>query len=192
MFQLRLKYRDYLSFMTLVVCLGVLPTASAHADATELPRVRIAHGAFNEKVAALWLGAEQGFFQKHGVDVEIVNVLNGPQTIHALTSGEVQMAYTIPGSVLSAAASGIDAAFFASLVSRADGEFIVAPSVRAARDLKGKRLGVQSVGGGVWTLTMLAIEHLGLDLDRDNIWLMMVGDQPVLTRSLAAGRIEGA
>src|SRR6185503_10454787 len=64
--------------------------------------------------------------------------------------------------------------------------------VRSARDLKGKRIGVQSIGGGVWSLTMLAMEQLGLDLERDNISLMVVGDQAVLARSLAAGRIDGA
>jgi hypothetical protein len=47
--------------------------------AAELPLVRIAHGAFNEKVEALWIGVEQGFFRKHGVNVERLLGMTNPK-----------------------------------------------------------------------------------------------------------------
>jgi ABC-type nitrate/sulfonate/bicarbonate transport system substrate-binding protein len=158
--------------------------------AAELPVVRIAHGAFSEKIAALWLGAEQGLFRKHGIHVEVINIRNGPQTMAALVSGDIQIAYTIPGSVVSAAASGLDVAFFAGIVNRADGDFIANPTIRAPEDLKGKRIGVQSIGGGVWSMAMLAIEHLGLEPGRDKMTIMIIGDSPVLAQSLESGGIE--
>jgi NitT/TauT family transport system substrate-binding protein len=158
--------------------------------AAELPLVRIAHGAFSEKVVALWLGAEQGLFRKHGVNIEVINIRNGPQTMAAVVSGDIQVAYTIPGTVVSAAASGLDVAFFAGIVNKADGDFIAGPSIRSAEDLKGKRIGVQSIGGGVWSMAMLAIEHLGLEPQRDKMTVMIVGDSPVLAQSLEQGGIE--
>ena len=158
--------------------------------AAELPLVRIAHGAFSEKVVALWLGAEQGLYRKHGVNVEVINIRSGPQTMAALVSGDIQVAYTIPGSVVSAATSGLDVAFFAGIVNKADGDFIAVPSMRSAEDLKGKRIGVQSIGGGVWSMAMLAIEHLGLEPGRDRMTVMIVGDSPVLAQSLESGGIE--
>lgn len=160
--------------------------------AAELPLVRIAHGAFNEKVEALWIGVEQGFFRKHGVNVEVINIRSGPQTIAALASGEIQIAYTIPGTVLSAAAAGMDVAFFGGLVNRADGDFVVASAIRSAEDLKGKRVGVQSIGGGVWSLAMLALEHLGLEPIRDKILMMVLGDQSVLTQAMSVGAVDAA
>ena len=175
-----------------LVALFLLGFPLSSGAAAELPLVRIAHGAFNEKVAALWIGVEQGFFRKHGVNVEVINIRSGPQTIAALAAGEIQMAYTIPGSVLSAAAGGIDVAFFGGLVNRADGDFVVAPGIRSAGNLKGKKVGVQSIGGGVWSLAMLALEYLGLDPARDKILMMVVGDQSVLTQALAVGSIDGA
>jgi NitT/TauT family transport system substrate-binding protein len=160
------------------------------AEAAELPLVRIAHGAFSEKVVALWLGAEQGLYRKHGVNIEVINIRSGPQTMAALVSGDIQVAYTIPGSVVSAATSGLDVAFFAGIVNKADGDLIAVPSVRSAEDLKGKRIGVQSIGGGVWSMAMLAIEHLGLEPSRDRMTVMIVGDSPVLAQSLESGGIE--
>jgi ABC-type nitrate/sulfonate/bicarbonate transport system substrate-binding protein len=172
-----------LLFLTLNLCF---------AQAAEMPLVRIAYGAFNEKILALWLGREQGFFRKQGANVELIAIRTGGQTVAALASGDVQMAFTIPGSVLSAFAGGIDVAFFGGIVNRADGDFVVAPSIRRAEDLKGKKLGVQSIGGGVWSLSMLALEHLGLEPTRDKITLLVLGDQAVLTQAMATGRIDAA
>ena len=162
------------------------------AQAAELPLVRIAYGAFQEKVLALWIGVEQVFFRKRGLNVEVVNIRSGPLTMVTLASGDAQIAYTIPGSVLSGFVGGIDVAFFGGMVNRADGDFVVAPSVRRIEDLRGKKLGVQSIGGGAWSLSMLALEHLGLEPMRDKITVLVVGDQPVLTQAMAAGRIDAS
>ena len=56
--------------------------------------------------------------------------------------------------------------------------------------MKGKRIGVQSIGGGVWSMAMLAIEHLGLEPGRDQMTVMIIGDSPVLAQSLESGGIE--
>ncbi|MGH7767634.1 MAG: ABC transporter substrate-binding protein, partial [Candidatus Binatia bacterium] len=178
-------------YLSIAVGLGLFLAAASHeSNAAEPPLVRIAHGAFNEKIAALWIGVEQGFFRKNGVNVEVINIRSGPQTIAALSSGDIQIAYTIPGSVLSAAAGGMDLAFFAGIVNRADGDFIATPGLRNPEELRGKKVGVQSIGGGVWSMTMLALEHLGLEPTRDKILLMVLGDQSVLTQALATGGID--
>lgn len=167
--------------------------ASASRAGESLPVVRLAHAAFNEKVAALWIGVEQGLFRKHGLDVRLIYIRTGPQTIAAMAGGEIDLIYTIPGSVLSAAASGMDLAIFGGIVKRAEGDFVVAPSIRTAEDLRGKRVGVQSIGGGIWSQTMLALEHLGLDPTRDKIAVMVIGgDQSTIAQALATGTIDAA
>lgn len=177
--------------LSFTLAAGLLLCA-ANLNAAEPPLIRIAHGAYNEKIAVLWIGVEQGLFRKHGLNVEVINIRSGPQTIAALAAGEIQIAYTIPGTVLSAAAGGMDLAFFAGIVNRADGDFVTNPAIKSAEELKGKRIGVQSIGGGVWSMTMLALEHLGLEPTRDKIALMILGDQSVLTPALATGGIDAA
>lgn len=92
-----MKFFDSPSRLTLAaVCFALIAVVEvANIAAAELPLVRIAHGAFSEKVVALWLGAEQGLFRKHGVNVEVINIRSGPQTMAALVSGDIQVAYTI-------------------------------------------------------------------------------------------------
>ena len=64
--------------------------------------------------------------------------------------------------------------------------------LRKPEDLRGKTIGVQSIGGGVWSHTMMAIEYLGLEPTRDKILLRVVGDPTVQVQSLATGLIDGA
>ena len=186
-----LRSKSWRLSILLAVCFWVVMTQQT-LSAADLPMLRVAHGAFNEKVLALWIAVERGLFHKYGVDVEVVDVRTGPSTIQALASDEVQVAYTVPSSVLSAAAGGLDIAFFAGLVNRPDGDLIVAPEIRTTNDLRGKRLGIQSVGGGVWSMTVLALEYLGMEPARDHIALLTLGDQSVLTRSFIAGKVDGA
>jgi len=183
--------REKLSVASVYLLLSLV-LGTRFAQAVDVPLVSIAHGAFNEKVEAVWTGVEQGFFRKHGVEVQVINVRSGPQTIAALASGDIQVACIVPGSVLSAVAGGMDVAFFGGIVNRADGNFVVEPRIRQPEDLRGKRLGVQAVGGGTWSLAMLALENLGLDTTRDQILVMVVGDQSVLTKAMVTGQIDAA
>jgi hypothetical protein len=112
-----MKSRLWLFVFTAIFQILVVPTVKS----AELPVVRLAHAAFNEKVVALWLGVEQGFFRKHGVEVQLVYIRTGPQTIAALSGGEIQIIYTIPSVVLSAAAGGMDLAMFGGIVNKGIG-----------------------------------------------------------------------
>jgi NitT/TauT family transport system substrate-binding protein len=173
--------------------LAALALFTAASGAAELPVVRLAHAAFNEKVAALWIGVEQGLFRKHGVEVELLYIRTGPQTIAAMAGGQIQIAYTIPSGVLSAAASGMDLVMFGGIVNKAEGDFVVAPSIRASEDLKGKKIGVQSIGGGIWSQTMLALEYFGVEPARDKLNVMVIGgDQSTIAQALATGTIDAA
>jgi len=165
---------------------------AVNAGAAELPLVRIAHGAFSEKIAVMWVGAEQGIFRKHGVNVEVIAIRTGPQTMAALASGDIQIAYTIPGSVVSAAASGMDVAFFGGIINLAEGDFMGGRNIHRPEDLRAKRLGVQSIGGGTWSNSMLAIEYFGLEPNRDKITVLVIGDTPILAQALLGGSIEAA
>lgn len=166
--------------------------ASLSATAAELPLVRIAHSAFNDKIAALWIGVDKGFFKKHRVEVEVLQIRSSAPTMAALASGELQMTYTNPGIVLGAKAGAIDIALFAGLVNKAQGEIISSPAIKSPENLKGKRIGVQTIGSGVWGLTMFALDYWGLEAKRDKIFIQSVGDESALAQALLVKNIEAA
>jgi ABC-type nitrate/sulfonate/bicarbonate transport system substrate-binding protein len=73
-----------------------------------------------------------------------------------------------------------------------EGTFVVQPQIRTAAEIKGKNIGVTSLGGGVWMRSMLAFEHWGLEPQRDKINFRVVGDESLLAQALPAKVIDGA
>ena len=156
-------------------------------------KVVFTFGGLNERSGVLFVAKDAGIFQKHGLDAQVVNVRSGPVGMAALASGESQFhAGSATGASIGAMAGGLDLVFIAGLINKLDGDFVVAPSIRTPAELKGKRIGVQSIGGGVWMFSLLAFDHWGLDPGRDNIQLRVIGEQPVLAQALASGIIDGA
>ena len=48
---------------------------------------------------------------------------------------------------------------------------------------------MQSIGGGIWMITMLALDHWGLEPKRDRINFRIVGDEAVLGQALVTNVI---
>src|SRR5215510_12964336 len=77
-------------------------------QAQPLTNFRIANGTSGENPAVLWVGAEQGFFRKHGLNVEVIYMRVGSLAASALISGDVNAVLTSSNAVLNLAAGGLD------------------------------------------------------------------------------------
>lgn len=178
---------------TLLACVFALGFAAAAECASAPAKAVITFGGLNERTGVLFVAKDTGLFSKYGLDAQVVHVRSGPVGMSALASGETQFhAGSATGASIGAMAGGLDLVFIAGLINKLDGTFVVNPSIRVPADLKGKRVGVQSIGGGVWMFTMLAFEKWGLNPERDNIQLRVIGDQSVLAQALTTGTIDGA
>jgi NitT/TauT family transport system substrate-binding protein len=136
---------------------------------------------------------DRGFFRKQGLDARLVYVRTGSVALSALAAGESHFYFgSGTGATLGAIAGGLDGVFVAGLVNRLTGAFVVSPQIKTPADLKGKNIGVQSIGGGIWMITMLALDHWGLDPKRDRLNPRIVGDEAVLAQSLAGNIIDGS
>ena len=162
------------------------------AAAQNLPTFRIANGTSGENPAALWVGVEQGFFRKHGLNVEVIYMRVGSLAASALVSGDVHAVLTSSNAVLNLAAGGLDVVIIGTLFQRPEGDFMARPEFKRAEDLKGKLIAIQSIGGGGWANNMLALDYLGLDPDRDNIHFIVLGDQPSRIQALETGRAQAS
>jgi len=168
----------------------LVPLAARAASAPY--KVIYTFGGLNERSGILWVARDAGIFQKYGIDPTIVNVRNAQVGMSALAAGETQFHVgSATGTSIGAMAGGLDLAYIAGLINKLDGAFIVNPSIKTPADLKGKRVGVQSIGGGVWMFSMLAFEHWGLNPERDNIQFRIIGDQSVLAQAITQNIIDG-
>lgn len=161
------------------------------ADAASAPtKSIIAHAAVNARVLPLWAAKEQGFFNKYGVPADMIFIRQAPTLVAALTSGDIQVGYTGDTAVLGAAAGGSDLKILAAFTNRVTYDVVARKGIKSPEDLRGKIFGVQSIGGTVWMGAILALEHFGLDPNRDKISLIAAGDQSVLAQALVTGTID--
>jgi NitT/TauT family transport system substrate-binding protein len=169
---------------------AIFATTSPHAQS--LTNFRIANGTSGENPAVLWVGVEQGFYRKHGLNVEVIYMRVGSLAASALVSGDVHAVLTSSNAVLNLAAGGLDVVIIGALFQRPEGDFMARPEFKKAEDLKGKLVAIQSIGGGGWANNVLALDYLGLDPDRDNIRFIVLGDQPSRIQALETGRAQAS
>ena len=176
--------------MLLALFFTAISSPSAYTQ--NLPLFRIANGTSGENPAVLWVGVDQGFYRKHGLNVEVIFMRSGPLAMSALASSDVQAVFTSSNNVLNVAAGGLDVVVIGNVVGRLEGDFMARPEIKKSEDLKGKQLAIQSIGGGGWANNMLALDYLGLDPDRDNIHFIVLGDQPSRIQALETGRAQAS
>src|SRR5437660_345768 len=168
--------------LTVVLAPGLLIAAS---------EVVIGYANISARVSPLWIAQEKGFFTKFGVNVQQVYMPGSPVMIASMASGQIQLANSGGTAALGAAAGGLDLKVIGTFTSRIPFDLVVNPAIKSPKDLKGKRLGVQVIGGTIWMGAMLGLEHLGLEPRRDAIQVVAAGDQTMLIQALEKGWVDG-
>ncbi len=156
-------------------------------------KIVITPASFSEREGLLIVTQNQGYFRKRNLDVQLVLMPSAPIAFSALTAGESHFYYgTTSGTSLGAVLNGLDGVFVAGFINKLVGAFAVSKDIKTPNDLKGKQIGVASLGGGNWMFTMLAFDHWGLDPKRDNITFRIIGNTGVRAQSIASGIIGGS
>ena len=163
-----------------------------HAPARAQSKITIGVAAMSPRTIPLLLAQEQGLFAKQGIDARIVLIRGAPILVASLISGDLDIGYTGGTAVLGAAASGVYLKILSSISSKLTHTMLAHPSLKTAEQLRGKRFGIQSMGGTTWMHTILALEHVGLDVKRDNINILIIGDSVLIGQSLEVGRLDAA
>jgi ABC-type nitrate/sulfonate/bicarbonate transport system substrate-binding protein len=156
------------------------------------PKVVVGYASMSTVATTLWVAQERGFFAKNGIDVQPIFIPGSPTLIASLSTGDVHFGYTGGTATLGAAVGGLDIKMIAAFANHVQTDLVVRPEIRTPADLRGKRIGVTSIGGTGWMSAMLGLEQVGLNPDRDNILLAAFGDQRVITQALETGTIQGA
>jgi NitT/TauT family transport system substrate-binding protein len=155
-------------------------------------KINIGIAAVSPRSIPLYIAQEQGLFAKQNIDARIVLIKGAPILVASLVSGELEVGYTGGTSVIGAAAGGSYLKILSSISSKLTHTMLALPSLKTPEQLRGKRFGIQSMGGTTWMHTILGLEHIGLDVKRDNINILMIGDSVLIGQSLEAGRIDAA
>src|SRR5688572_2298471 len=122
---------------------GVL--ASSPALAPPATRLRVAWVSATAGYLPLHAARELGFFQKRGLDVELV-FTSGPQSVQAVLARELDVSYADGGAIVRANLAGGDTIMLGATSTTLTMKLIVDPTVRRPDELRGKRLGITRAG----------------------------------------------
>ena len=174
----------------LLTIASVTVTVPGSASAQTPAPILVAYAGQNETVGPMWVGIEKGTFRKHGLDVRLVQLRTGSLSMATLSSGQVQYNYGSPGNALSAAVGGMKIHCVASPVQKIPRELIARKEIRTIEDLRGKTFGVQSIGGGFWLQTMISLDQLGIDPEKYDLKMRILGDTATVTQALGSGGVD--
>ena len=146
----------------LLASLAVLLLASAlHAA----EKIRIGFPEFNSSTFTLPMAQIKGFFHEEGLQAELIRIRSAV-ALPALTSGEIDY-HTVVAPAVTAALRGIPVRVVACFTPGLTTAIIARPEIKTVQDLKGKIIGLNSIGGGLESTVRLMLKHYGLDPDKD-------------------------
>jgi NitT/TauT family transport system substrate-binding protein len=155
----------------------------------QLKKVRLAIPTLDIITLPLKMAQVKGFYQKEGLDVEII-LIAGALGVKAVLGNSVDFT-TASGSILAAAVRGIDVKLVLIIASKPTFDLVSEPKIQSFQQLKGKLVGISTRGGTFDHLTRLMLEKNGLNPDKD-VTILALGRQDELHLALKAGRISAA
>ena len=153
-------------------------------------KLLVAYAGLISTHTGVWLGEDQGFYKKHGLDVTSVFTGSGSVTSQALIAGEAKVASTSVGPTAGAILAGADLVILAGTIHILPYQLWVISQVRQPADLKGKRLAISTFGSGSHLAAEVALQQFGLEPARDKVAIIQVGTQPERVAALVTGKIE--
>ena len=146
----------------LVVPLLVLLLSSVSHGAE---KIRIGFPEFNSSTFTLPLAQIKGFFHEEGLQAELIRIRSAV-ALPALTSGEIDY-HTVVSPAVNAALRGIPVRVVACFTPGLTTAIIARPEIKSIQELRGKTIGLNSIGGGLESTVRMMLKHYGLDPDKD-------------------------
>lgn len=181
---IRTRARIVLALFLLIVFDSAFAVAQA-----PLQTVRISYSSTGINFMDLFLGKDKGYFRDEGLDLQFIQVAANI-AINAGLSGELDGLASI-GSAIRAIQRGAPLRVLAVNLRRPLYWLVARPEYRSIKDLKGKMLGINTIGGSQHLRAKGLLALGGLDADKD-ITSIQVSDQTRQIQALLGNSIQVA
>ncbi|HEY2986541.1 MAG TPA: ABC transporter substrate-binding protein [Candidatus Binatia bacterium] len=176
----------------MAICRFVILTLfalSSLAEAQELKKIHVAIPAVTPAATTFAVAKEKGYYREEGLDVELI-VMPSAVGTQALIGGNVKFS-TVGGAGLPPALRGAPIRFLFTTFNRPMFWLFAKPEIRSIADLKGKRVGVSSLGSGPDSILRDLLQKHGLEGGREVV-IMPMGAGTARFAALQAGSVDAA
>lgn len=144
-------------------------TTAGEVSSLAQEKVRFPIGASSKTFGygPLWLAQKFGFFDKEGLDAQIVVMRGTPITLQALATESIYAANAGTDGIITAVDKGLDFVMVGSLLNNLSMSLVAAKPYKAWDDLRGKVIGSQTITTGTGFALRLVLRAHGLEYPRD-------------------------
>jgi NitT/TauT family transport system substrate-binding protein len=182
--------KKWSGLLSVVVAVLVL---AAQSTAQDKPLKKIYWGV-STLSPTLWipyLAKDAKLFEKNGLDVELVLLRGSGQTSQAMVAGSLFASSVALPAVMLANLNGADLANVAHGIGVQGSKLMVKPEIRNVNDIKGKKIGISSLGSAGDLLFGYVLRKHGIDTSREVFWLA-VGNTGERLQALLTGAVDAA
>jgi NitT/TauT family transport system substrate-binding protein len=173
-----------------VLALMVWGFAPPAAMAQDKPKIFLGASSKTLGYSPLWVGARKGFFEKQGLDVQLVLLRGMPMTVQALSAGSLHIGSGGAEPYIDASERGLDFILTGGVINGTAQFIVAAKSIKTYEDLRGATFGTASLTGGTITVLREALKVKGLEYPRDYKLLIIAGGSVTNLAALQSGQIN--
>ncbi|MBI2986209.1 MAG: ABC transporter substrate-binding protein [Deltaproteobacteria bacterium] len=136
----------------------------------------------------IWAAREGGFFAKYGLDIDIVMIPGGTQSMQALISGGTQFSQSSAAAPIHSRLGGSDVVIVATSINKYPFSVVARPGIKTPADLVGKKLGVVRLGGSNELALRKALSLWGID--PRSVTFLQMGEAASRLIALDSGNLD--
>lgn len=140
-----------------------------------------------------FIAQKKGFHAKEGIAVDLVNIGRSDIQLQAMVAGELHFANINADNIIiwNERTNG-NLKVIAGSSNAAPYLLIGAKNIKRVEDLKGQRIGVNSLSGGATSILVAYLRSKGLTHPRDYSMSVIAGGTPARLSALESGSVAGA
>ena len=174
--------------MIIAATIVVLSYQATSAPRQQLQKITISYPTRTGQSWPMYIAKEGGYYEKYGLDADIVFGVSPAGIVMVISQQAVMTAYTLEQS-MQAASKGGSLVMVGSLFKKSLFALMANKSIASLKDLKGKRLGVTSIGDAPHNYTINLIAKAGLS-PRDVQWVPLATDVGGRAAALVGSRVD--
>jgi NitT/TauT family transport system substrate-binding protein len=180
-----------MALTSVIVLLAMIHWLPSMSFAQERVKLRVSSATKTLGYGPLWIASKMGFFDKQGLDVDLVVIRASDVGIQALAGGSLEIAGSASDAPIAAVEKGLDLVIIGGIINGLTQSIMAAKKFKTYNDLRGATFGAISLTSGVTFALRQVLKVKGLEYPRD-YKLMVIGGSPQTYAALTAGSIDAA
>lgn len=165
--------------------------SSLFAQEKKLERIRTGGGSASAAQMSIWFAKEGGYYEKNGLNVEVISIPGSSLAIQAMLSGELPIIQAGGAGPIQVAMSGTDTVVIATIAKKFNWWIFAQPNINRMEDLRGKIFGTTRFGTQSDLASRIALRKAGIDPERD-ITMVQTGGPAETISAMVAGKVHAA